>query len=117
MYLGAFLVGLGGANATLLFPLIGDIVDYGEIKIGKALTGLTNSGYSIGCKVGSGLGGAMVGWILTFAGYDGMAAVQSAGAISGIRFLFGAIPFITSVLAAVLCWITNVEGELKKARA
>lgn len=103
IYFGGLLVGIGGANMTLVFPLIGDVVEYVEQREGRTLAGLTNSGYSIGNKIGMGLGGAMVGWILTFSGYVGTAEVQTASALGGVRFLFGAVPAIVSLIAG-LAW-------------
>jgi len=116
LYLGALLVGIGGSNMTLIFPMIGDVVAYGELKYGRALTGLTNSGYSIGNKLGMGLGGAMVGWILSFTGYQGGAAVQTATALSGVRFIFGVIPAAVTLLAAIVSWVCHVERDVKAGR-
>ena len=116
MYFAALLVGIGGSNMTLIFPLIGDVVSYGELKYGRALTGLTNSGYSIGNKLGMGLGAASVGWILSFTGYDGTAAVQAASAIGGIRFIFGIIPGAVTLVAAIVAWVCHVEREVKEGR-
>ena len=117
LYFGGLLVGIGGANMTLVFPLIGDVVEYIEQKDGKSLTGLTNSGYSIGNKIGMGIGGAMVGWILSFSGYVGTAATQTASALSGVRFLFGAVPAIVSLIAGLLAWFCTVERDVKAGRA
>ncbi len=116
LYFGALLVGIGGSNMTLIFPLIGDVVSYGELKYGRALTGLTNSGYSIGNKLGMGLGAASVGWILSFTGYVGGAATQAASALSGIRFIFGIIPGAVTLVAAIVAWVCHVEREVKEGR-
>lgn len=116
VYFGALMAGIGGTNQTVIFPLIGDAVDYGALKFGKQLTGLTNSGYSIGIKIGSGLGGALVGWILAASAFDASVAVQSAETLTGIRLLMGYIPAVVCLLSGILAWYTNVERDLKKLR-
>lgn len=117
LYLGALLVGIGGSNMTLIFPMIGDVVSYGELKYGRALTGLTNSGYSIGNKLGMGLGGALVGWILSMTGYQNGAAVQTAAALGGVRFIFGVIPAAVTLVAAIVAWFCHVERDVQAGRA
>lgn len=76
--------------------------------------GMIYSAGSIGAKLGGGLAGATVGIILNAIGYDGMASVQSASAIFGIR-----LAFILPALSAPSChywylsrirWISSIPN-------
>ena len=52
----------------------------------------------MGIKLGGGIGTALCGWLLTLGGYVGGAAVQSAGALNMITFMYVVIPAIVCVL-------------------
>lgn len=115
--LGALIVGLGNGTQSMVFPFMGDVVDYGEMKYGKALTGFTNSGYTIGIKIGSGLGGAVIGWILQGTGYVANAATQSAAASAGIIFAFAGVALIANALCLIVCHFAKVQEVLVEMRA
>lgn len=85
-----------------LFAMLADTVDYGEWKTGARTEGLVYSAGSFGSKVGSGLGGAVVGWALASGGYVGTAKVQSASAIFAIKFMYLYAPILLSVLMIVI---------------
>lgn len=51
--------------------LVNNTIEYNEWKFGKRLVGMSNSASSFGAKIGLGLGGAMIGWILSLGSYDG----------------------------------------------
>lgn len=78
-----------------------EAADYGRYKSKLPLQSIYFSGTSFGNKVGAGLGGAVLGYMLSVIGYDGMAETQTAMALSGIKFIyvFGAvIPCILMIL-------------------
>ena len=52
-------------------------------------------------KVGIAIGGALIGWLLTFGGYVGNAAVQAGDAILCIRLIFTVIPALL-ILSLIL---------------
>lgn len=72
---------------------------------------------SIGIKLGSGLGTAMVGWLLSAAGYVGTAQTQTAGALTMIKFCYGGLPLILSVILTIAIAGMKVEEENKKLEA
>jgi sugar (glycoside-pentoside-hexuronide) transporter len=95
--LAALILGSFSVFATIPMMAVGGVlvnntIEYGEWKYGKRIVGMTNSASSFGSKVGSGLGAAMIGWILAFGNYDGSLAVQLPSAINSILALTIYIP-------------------------
>lgn len=101
------------APMAIMFALVADVVDYGELKTGKRIDGLTYSAVSFGMKVGTGLGSAIVGWALAYGAYDGMAATQSAGAITAITALYSYIPLVICVVTLIVMYFTNVDKAIE----
>lgn len=61
------------------------------------------SANSIDIKIGTGLGVAVLGWVLGACGYDETLAVQPESALTAIRVIFIYVPVITySILAFVI---------------
>ena len=89
--------------------LIASVADYSWRKEGKRVEGAMFSCSSIGVKVGGGIGSALTGLMLGLGGFDGAAAVQSAGAVNMIFFMYTIVPLITSVGVIVLLYFLKVE--------
>lgn len=92
--------------------LAGDVTDLTEQKLGIRVEGLTTSAYSVGVKIGTGLGGAFVAWALTIGGYNYLLEVQEQFTQNTIIFTFAAIPAILYAIGAVLMFFWNVEKEV-----
>jgi GPH family glycoside/pentoside/hexuronide:cation symporter len=138
MIIGFSLIGLAGANTTLLlagtilrsigigpmfaglYAFCADAADYGEWKYGVRSEGLMASSQSIGSKIGIGFGSACTAWILAAAGYIqagiGEEVTQPASVVAAIRFDYGWFGAIVSVvlLIGVLCM--DVEKYLPEIR-
>lgn len=93
------------------FAIIGDSVEYGEWKTGVRSEGLVFSAQSFGCKVGMGLGNALIGGMLSWGQYDGELAVQPDSAISVIKVLYIGMPVIVAILQLLLMIPYTVEKE------
>lgn len=104
------------APMAILFALVADVVDYGELKTGKRIDGVTYSAVSFGMKVGTGLGSAIVGWALAFGNYDGQALTQPQGAVNSIIALYSYIPLVFIVVSLVVMYFTNVDKEIEKLK-
>ena len=104
------------APMSLIFALAADVVDFGELKTGKRIDGLTYSAVSFGMKVGTGIGSAIVGWALAFGHFDGMAAVQPDTAMTAIKALYSYIPIVIGVITFVVMYFTDVEKASGKLR-
>ncbi|KOC88937.1 glycoside-pentoside-hexuronide (GPH):cation symporter [Winslowiella iniecta] len=98
--------------SPLHWSLMADVDDYGEWKTGKRITGISFSGNLFFLKVGLAVAGAMVGFLLSWYGYDAGAKQQSATAINGIMLLFTVIPGIGYLLTAGVVRLMKVDRQL-----
>lgn len=85
--------------------------EWNDYKFGVKLTGMTNSAASFGGKIGPGVAGAMLGWVLAWGGFDGVSAIQSASAITSIYALNIWIP---GILLAIILVCYGLYGLEKK---
>lgn len=92
--------------------LLADTVEYGEWKTGARTEGLIFSGASLASKIGSGLGGAVVGWALSMGGYVGGLETQSESAIGVIKALFIVVPLVLAVLQIGLMLLYTLDKKL-----
>lgn len=97
-------------------------VDYGEWKFGFRQDGLSFSGRSVVGKVTMSLATAIMGLILSLAGYDGSLSVQPDSAIEALKWTFLFIPMILqSSLASCSASsssptkrMTEIQNDLKE---
>ncbi|ANQ28394.1 sodium:galactoside symporter [Vibrio natriegens] len=87
-FLVSFVVDL---HAPVFWSAIAEAVDYGAYKTGQRVSGLAFGGISFSQKLGMGIGGAVVGWLLTFFNYVPNEA-QSNYALTGIALMLTVIP-------------------------
>lgn len=106
--------GIGGScvGATM-WAMVSDTVDYGEWKTGYRTEGLINSASSFGYKVGSGIGSAVLGFILEVGGYSGEAVVQSTKAITSINICYIWIPIVTYIIALIIMYFYHLDKEFE----
>ncbi len=131
MTIGFVIIGLAGSNTTLLilgtilrsigigpmfagiYAFVADAADYGEWKFGTRSEGIMASSQSIGSKIGIGFGSAMTAWILAAVGYVGTpGAVQSEAVVNAIRFDYGWLGAILSVVLIIAVLFMDVEKYL-----
>lgn len=98
--------------SPLHWSLMADVDDYGEWKTGKRITGISFSGNLFFLKVGLAVAGAMVGFLLSWYGYDAGAKQQSASAINGIMLLFTVIPGVGYLITAGVVRLMKVDRQL-----
>lgn len=104
--------GIGsGFAASCMWGMLSDTIEYGEWKTGIRTAGLANAASSFGSKVGSGLGGAILGWVMAAGGYDGSAATQTAAAIHSVNIAYIYIPLILTVVSLVILWFYKLDQE------
>lgn len=136
MILGFAIIGLAGTNTTLLllgtilrsvgigpmfaglYAFCADSADYGEWKFGIRSEGLLGASQSIGSKIGIGFGSAATAWILAAAGYvQAIDAVQPDSVIQAVRFGYGWMGAIVSVVLLIGVLLMDVEKYLPQIRA
>lgn len=112
-----FLITLGGLPSYVtLTPLVSEIAENIKMKTNKDITAMCYACSSVGVKLGTGLGTAIAGILLTATGYDGMASVQTDVALNGIRLMFIVSPIIAYVAMAVLFQLLDVAEVNQKLR-
>lgn len=111
-------------SAGLMWALVADTVEYGELHLGKRTEGINFSMANFASCAGSTLCTFIPGIVMSVTGYQSTATVQTSAALSGIRFCNGLLPLIMYVLCAVALIVyplTNkkcneVVEELKKKK-
>lgn len=92
----AVIKGFGSATLTgTIFAMVADTIEFGEWKTGTRVEGILYSSTTFGAKVGYGFASAAALWALSAAGYNGLAATQTASALASIKaiYLWVPIPF------------------------
>ena len=114
VFIALLLKGIGTCPLLASFSVYTSAAaDYGRYKTKLPMQSIYFSGTSFGNKVGAGLGGALLGGLLSFIGYDGLAKTQTAMTLAGIKYIyvFGAvIPCILMILLLIPL------GKLEKMR-
>lgn len=99
-----------------LNALAAECSEHTFLQYGKRIDGTMYSCTSMGLKVGSGLGTAIVGWLLNFGGFNGQLKVQSQSCINMLHFMYLWLPMIINILVALLLTQLNVEKANEKLR-
>jgi GPH family glycoside/pentoside/hexuronide:cation symporter len=107
---GLIIRGVGGAPFIgTMYALVAEVAEYAALKFKVRMEGVVYSCCSVGIKVGSGVGVALAGWLLTAGHYDGAASVQPQSAVAMIQSLYLIAPLIIALLVAILLWTLKVE--------
>lgn len=115
VFVGIAIKGLGsGLCTSTLTAMIADAVEYGEYKTGIRSEGLTYSATTFGGKVGSGLGSALAGFILSIGGFVEASATQGASAITAINTMYLYIPIVLFAIDIVILLMYNLDREYPK---
>ncbi|MEA4911492.1 MAG: glycoside-pentoside-hexuronide (GPH):cation symporter [Oscillospiraceae bacterium] len=112
-FAGVMIKGLGSATVMCqLFTLAPDIVSYIQLKDGLRIEGLAASANSFGCKIGSGLGTAVVLWALAFSGYVTGAASQPESATIAFIALYWWVPALLSLVLLFLASRWDIDRKI-----
>ncbi|MCN8727196.1 glycoside-pentoside-hexuronide (GPH):cation symporter [Escherichia coli] len=103
MFVFIFVIGVLHQLVTpIQWVMMSDTVDYGEWCNGKRLTGISFAGTLFVLKLGLAFGGALIGWMLAYGGYDAAEKAQNSVTISIIIALFTIVPAICYLLSAII---------------
>jgi GPH family glycoside/pentoside/hexuronide:cation symporter len=86
-------------------------IEYGEYKTGVRANHLIVSVSSVWNKIGAGLGGALIGWLLSAGGYNGDAPVQADPAQKMIVNIYYLIPMVAAVLTYILMLFYDLDKK------
>ena len=100
-----------------LNALIAATDDYSYLRFNHRMTSTMYSCASVGIKVGTGLGTALVGLLLEFGGFIGTATSQTTTALLTIKSLYIVPGLIQAVLALILLYMLKVEKRNEILRA
>ena len=106
--------GIGfGCQAASMFGLLQDSITFGQWKSGVAAIGMGNAASSFTMKIGSGVGTAALGWILSAGGFD--TDPTSASAVAAINTAVIWVPLVVAVISGVCLILFNLDKYYGKA--
>ncbi len=112
LYTAAVVKGIGNAALSgVMYGMLADTVEYNDWHSGIRAEGLVFSANSIGQKVGSGIGSAVLGWVLAAFGFVSSSVSQPASAISGIRVIFLYVPLAVFAAMFVILLFYKLDKE------
>lgn len=112
LYVAAVIKGVGNAALSgVMYGMLADTVEYNDWHSGIRAEGLVFSANSIGQKVGSGIGSAVLGWVLAAFGFISSSATQPESAINGIRVIFLYVPLIVFAIMFVILLFYKLDKE------
>ena len=110
--LGNCLVTFATAPIVAVLPaMVINCAEWNDYKYGVKIVGLTNSAASFGAKIGGGIAGAAIGWVLAAGGFDATAAVQSASAMTSIYAVNIWLPGICLAIILVCYGLYSLEKK------
>ena len=112
LYIAAIIKGVGNAALSgVMYGMLADTVEYNDWKSGIRAEGLVFSANSIGQKIGSGIGSAVLGWVLAAFGFVSSSAAQPTSAISGIRVIFLYVPLVVFAIMFIVLLFYKLDKE------
>ena len=102
---------------AVIYVYIADLVDYIYMKKNVRAEGIASMTSSIGTKIGTGLGSAVVGWGLSLCGYNAIAEVQAAATQKGIIAMTTILPIVIGIALIVMVMFWNVDKEKEQAES
>jgi GPH family glycoside/pentoside/hexuronide:cation symporter len=106
----AFIRGIGSTPmTTAVGTLAGDVVDFNHWKNGLRTEGIAVSVQSVGAKVGTGLGSALLGWILAWGGYNSTLVTQATSTINSMIIIGVIIPLVVYIFQFVILCFWDIE--------
>lgn len=103
-------------SVQMQWGLVGEAIDYNEYLTGKRTEGSIYGTFSLTRRIGQTLAASLAVLMLGWIGYDGGAAVQSAGAIKGLismNLLAPAVGGLLSFLSFTFIWNINSDVRAK----
>ena len=106
--------GLSMVSIQMQWGLVGEAIDYNEYVTGKRTEGSIYGTFNLSRRLGQTIGQGFALYGLAWIGYDGTAAVQSAGTIVGLKALCVLVPaiFILGSWAAFK-FVWNITPEVR----
>ncbi|MDD3361254.1 MAG: glycoside-pentoside-hexuronide (GPH):cation symporter [Hespellia sp.] len=97
--------------ATMYMPMLGSAIEYGQWKTGVRSQAALMGANGAGQKIGQGLISAVLGGIMGLAGFNGMAAEQSARAIGSVSSLYLYIPLALTIVEILIVILYDLDKK------
>ena len=97
--------------------VIAEASQYTYLTKGKRVDGTMYSCTSLGVKLGGGIGVALQGWLLEFAGYDGTLDVQPESCINMLNTMYLVLPVVITLIITFIMSRMKVEKANAELRA
>lgn len=116
MFILNFLKSLAYApTVPLLWAMIADVADHTEYVHHRRATGFVFAGIVLALKAGLGVGGALLGFMLSGFGYvSGVGVAQTDTAILGIRLSSSFIPAVTFIIGVVALYFYPITKSFNE---
>ena len=102
-------------SSIITWALPSDCADYCEVKYNKKMSGILGAGALFALKLGMSLAGALVGWVLAYAGYDPNATIVASDITWAILLLISVLPAVCHLLGYVfLRFYTLDDNKMKE---
>jgi GPH family glycoside/pentoside/hexuronide:cation symporter len=110
--------GFAMVSIQMQWGLVGEAIDYNEHITGKRTEGSIYGTFNLSRRIGQAIGQGCAFYALAWIGYEGTAAVQSAGTIMGLKVLCVLVPavFILGSWAAFK-FVWNITPEVRAEMA
>ena len=86
--------GFAMVSIQMQWGLVGEAIDYNEHITGKRTEGSIYGTFNLSRRIGQAIGSGFAFYALAWIGYDGTAAVQSAGTVLGLKALCVLVPAV-----------------------
>lgn len=125
IFLSNILIGISaGIVLPLVWSMFADIADWSEWKTGRRATGLIFSSSSMSQKLGTALGAALTGWVLSLFSFEPNVE-QTTESLFGIRLMISVFAGLGALLAVGIIYfykldedtMEKIEVELEEARS
>ncbi|RKR03511.1 GPH family glycoside/pentoside/hexuronide:cation symporter [Kushneria sinocarnis] len=100
-----------GIGTPVSWALMADAEDYGEWRNGHRLTGVSFAGNLFFLKLGLALGGGLIGFLLSWGGYDAGLEQQGSDALLAITLMLTLIPAAICVLMWGAIWLFGLDDR------
>ncbi|MGB5403634.1 MAG: MFS transporter [Robiginitalea sp.] len=100
-----------GSLFVLMMSMTADVIDLDEISSGKRREGVFGAIYWWMVKFGFAIAGLLSGAILSIVGFDADAAVQTEGAVTGLRAFYSGVPILGTLIAIYVMWDYDMTEE------
>jgi GPH family glycoside/pentoside/hexuronide:cation symporter len=110
--------GFAMVSIQMQWGLVGEAIDYNEYITGKRTEGSIYGTFNLSRRIGQAIGQGCAFYALEAIGYDGLAEVQTAGTVLGLKVLCVLVPavFILGSWAAFK-FVWNITPEVRTAMA